>query len=469
MTEPTKAPIKPAERPPEVAVAPLNTIAPQDIGAGAAAFDKWLRKISNDYVTLERLSTVAGSLPVIGNIMALIDTIMDIVGVVQKFINKKEIDFLEWVSLGINLIGIVPIPPGMNAARMSLRPALHLVRQKLALGVKDIGTAVVEVLVVHLNATLAGELETFIGGAMGRLEAMLHNCANTADGIADDLIRILKRCVGKEPLFEVVARAEVERNLHNPKESSLRRMLGALGRQYKRSANYAAAVAASHLPHSVVAGLNGIIGHLSDFKPAFRGKLAALADEKAQMSIRWILMRLRDAVIKHKKRHAAMVPSAKGADDKKNNPGHELGATGHQSPATGDANACKLCPAKGGTAHSISFATGAETFTHLDFVLDAPIAIEWSRIYRSQLIAYDRGHLGARWLTPYSTRVDVVGQGKPAALLYHAADGRSHRYPWLGIGEKHHDPVEQITLTRMSTPRYTQLDSNPISRSVLSV
>ena len=145
MTEPTQATSKPVERAPEVAVAPLNTIAKEDIGAGAAAFDKWLRKISDGYITLERLSTVAGSLPVIGNIMALIDTIMDMVVVIQNTINKKETDFLHWVSLAINLIGVIPIP-AMSAARMSLRPALHLARQKLALGVKDLGTALVEVL-----------------------------------------------------------------------------------------------------------------------------------------------------------------------------------------------------------------------------------------------------------------------------------------------------------------------------------
>jgi RHS repeat-associated protein len=456
MTEPTQAPSKPAERAPEVAVAPLNTIDQQDIGAGAAAFDKWLRKISYDYVTLERLSTVAGSLPVIGNIMALIDAIMDMVGVIQNAINKKETDFLQWVSLGINLIGVVPVPPAMSAARMSLRPALHLVRQKLALGVKDLGTALIEVLIVHLNATLAGEIDTFIDSAMGKLAGILDDCANVADGIADDLIKILNRCIGKEPLFEVTSPAEVEDKLYDPgAKSNWRRMLGALGRQYKKAANYAVAVAASHLPQSAVAGVTGIIGHLTDFKPALRGKLAALADEQAQMSIRWILMRLRDAVTKHKKRYPTMLPSAKGADHKKNNPGHELGAIGRQSPATGDANACKLCPAKGGTAHSISFATGAETFTHTDFVLDAPLPIAWSRTYRSQLSAYDRGNLGARWLTSYSTRVDVIGQGKPAGLLYHATDGRSHRCPWLGIGERHYDPVEQITLTRMSATLLT--------------
>lgn len=469
MSEPTQVSSKPLERAPEVAVAPLNTIDQRDVAAGAAAFDKWLRKISYDYVTLERLSTVAGSLPVIGNIMALIDAIMDIVEIIQKGLAKgaKEIDFLLWVSLGINLIGVAPGPG--TAARMTLRPALHLVRQKLALGVKDLGTALIEVLIVHLNAKLAGEIETFVDGAMSKLVGILDDCANTADGIADDLIKILKRCIGKEPLFEVASPAEVEGRLHNPKvESSWRRMIGGLGRQYKRAANYAVAAAASHLPDSAVAGVKGIIGHLTDFKAAFRGKLAALADEQTKMSIRWILVRLRDAVIKHKKRYPALVPSSKGADHKKNTPGHELGATGRQHPATGDANACKLCPAKGGTARSISFATGAETFTHTDFVLDAPLPIEWSRTYRSQLGAYDRGSLGARWLTPYSTRIDVVGQGKPTALLYHAPDGRSHRYPWLGIGERHYDPIEQITLTRMSVALLTLDFGKPLSEGEAS-
>jgi RHS repeat-associated protein len=456
MTEPTRATPTPIQRAPEVAVAPLNTIDQLDIGAGAAAFDKWLRKISHDYVTLERLSTVAGSLPVIGNIMALIDAIMDVVGVVQNTINKKEIEFLQWVGLGINLIGVIPVPPAMSAARMSLRPALHLVRQKLALGVKDLGSALVEVLIMHLNARLAGEIDTFIDSAMGKLAGILDECANLADGIADDLIKILKRCIGREPLFEMASAAQAEDKLHDPKvESSWRRMLGALSWQYKKTANYAVAMAASHLPQSAIAGVTGMIGHLTDFKPALRGKLATLADAQAQMSIRWMLMRRRDAVGKHKRRYSAMVPSSKGTDHKKNNPGHELGAIGRQSPATGDANACKLCPAKGGTAHSISFATGAETFTHTDFVLDAPLAIAWSRTYRSQLDAYDHGNLGARWLTPYTTRIDVVGQSKPAALLYHAADGRSHRYPWLGIGQRHHDPVEQITLTRISATLLT--------------
>ena len=37
----------------------------------------------------------------------------------------------------------------MSAARMSLRPALHLARQKLKERGKDLGAALIEVLVVH--------------------------------------------------------------------------------------------------------------------------------------------------------------------------------------------------------------------------------------------------------------------------------------------------------------------------------
>jgi hypothetical protein len=72
------------EREPQVAVAPLNTIDQKDIGAGAAKLDAWLRSISDDWITLERLSTVAGAIPVVGNIMALADAIMDVVRMVQK-------------------------------------------------------------------------------------------------------------------------------------------------------------------------------------------------------------------------------------------------------------------------------------------------------------------------------------------------------------------------------------------------
>ncbi|WP_238346527.1 hypothetical protein, partial [Pseudomonas taiwanensis] len=72
------------QREAQVAVAPLNTIDAKDVGRGAAAFDAWLQSVSSGYVTLERIKTVAGALPVVGNIMALVDALGDVVTLVKS-------------------------------------------------------------------------------------------------------------------------------------------------------------------------------------------------------------------------------------------------------------------------------------------------------------------------------------------------------------------------------------------------
>ncbi|SEL46706.1 RHS repeat-associated core domain-containing protein, partial [Variovorax sp. YR750] len=73
----------------------------------------------------------------------------------------------------------------------------------------------------------------------------------------------------------------------------------------------------------------------------------------------------------------------------------------------------------------------------------------------SDLDAFDRGSLGARWITPYGMRVDVATpvrgarQGK-ASLVHHAADGRSHAYPLLEVGQTWFDRIEEVSLSRLS-------------------
>ncbi|WP_175817989.1 hypothetical protein, partial [Burkholderia diffusa] len=127
---------------PQVAVAPLNTIDVRDVSCGTEEFDKWLRKVSDDVITLDRIRTFAGSLPAVGNIIALVDSMGDILTLVQS----KQRNMLDWVSLGINLIGVLPVPPTMAAARMSLRPTLFLVRQELKLNGKSLlGDALINV------------------------------------------------------------------------------------------------------------------------------------------------------------------------------------------------------------------------------------------------------------------------------------------------------------------------------------
>src|SRR5688500_6090198 len=96
------------ERERQTAVAPLNTIGLEDIGAGKAKINAWLLRISDRRVDLNTLLTIAGGIPVIGNIMALIDAVWDIVDMITK---KLYTDVLQWVSLAINLLGVIPFPP----------------------------------------------------------------------------------------------------------------------------------------------------------------------------------------------------------------------------------------------------------------------------------------------------------------------------------------------------------------------
>ncbi|MFB1634451.1 hypothetical protein, partial [Pseudomonas sp. AP-1] len=89
------------------------------------------------------------SVPVVANAFALVDALLDIAELVRNPSN----DPLQWVSLGINLIGVVPVPLGLARARMVLRPVLHLTRQKLRRNPRaNLGAVFLEILEGHLHA-----------------------------------------------------------------------------------------------------------------------------------------------------------------------------------------------------------------------------------------------------------------------------------------------------------------------------
>ncbi|AKJ29391.1 RHS repeat-associated core domain-containing protein [Caldimonas brevitalea] len=469
MTEPTKTPEggQAPKSEPQTAVAPLNTIAPEDLQASANAFDAWLRKKTDNYITLDRLTTVAGSLPVLSSIMALASAVMDVVHIVESYLKKKSADFFLWVSLGINIIGIVPT---LGAVRMSLRPALHLVRSRFAAGAKDIGAAVVEVLTMELADHISGSLENFITQATGKLDSMLKECADWADKFADSLISVLQRSLGKEPLFKLnTPPPPPARVVYDPKTTSL---LGEMlqsaqqmgrnakhvaqvglthyGNAYRQAGNFVGAQAADLLSKEARATVQGLIDTLQQTKVGFRASLTQLADPNVERSIMWLLQRILQAVANRRKTRHAMMSADKGTQVREEIPGKKLEAVNKQAKAEGDPDCCKLFPAPASTTRSISYVTGAESVTHTDFVLQAPLPIAWSRTYRSNLGSFDQGNLGARWLNTYTTRIDVQGKGRGRELVYHGADGRSHRYPWLEVGQVHRDAIEDRTLTRVS-------------------
>ncbi|MFJ1212576.1 RHS repeat-associated core domain-containing protein [Burkholderia pyrrocinia] len=440
------------QREPQVAVAPLNTVDARDVNRGAQEFDQWLRKISDGVVTLDRIRSVAGSLPVVGNIIALVDSLGDIVTLSQA----KERNLLDWVSLGINLIGVLPAPPTMAAARMSLRPTLFLVRQELKLNGKSLlGDALINVLVAHLNASIVGEIDKFAQEAQGKLNGILKDAGDLGEKAIVDIAGGLEALAtgdlnasGDAKKAAQQMRAAGDQLLHDPK-ASISNFLGAVWSVYKATGKAAANVAAKTLLDERQREL--VLRNtkaLSNFAPELKSQVASLGDEKVANSIGYLLSSLVTALARWRARGGA----AQGANVKPHTTSHG-GRTGtenmheaqsRQHPTTQDPNPLKEGCACAKTNGSISFAMGSETLSHTDFTLPGPFPIEWTRTYRSSLGAYDDGELGARWITPYTTRFDVQGDG----LRYHGDDGRSLDYPLPKVGAAHEDRIENLILIR---------------------
>ncbi|OXJ18573.1 RHS repeat-associated core domain-containing protein [Burkholderia sp. HI2500] len=439
----------------EQAVSWLSDISPKDVAAGGDRFNKWLLEISGNHISFEDLKTVASAVPIIGNLMAFYDAVCDIVTIVQK----RHANLLDYLGLAINLIGVIPVPPPLASFRLSARPLLGLVRNQLLVTRGNLGAALISVLVTHVNAAAATEIENFLKTLQDVLVELLNDCAHKAQelmvGIADGLELALK---GK--IFDSsanvrrttqIAQKMGKRSWYNPMlvvdafeygyEGSI-----ALG---KDAGNATAGMAAKLAPDSWLQPFRDIVAFLKTEAPKVAKAIRDLnGSEEGKML--WLIAQLIEAVARVRARgklheKTADVPPGGKGRAQADRPQEPLGMTGQQAPAKGAGrSACKGCQV-GASGASIDFAFGDETFTHTDFELPGTTPVVWSRTYRSRLSTYDDGQLGARWLTPYTTRIAI----KDDQWIYSDAGGRSIEYRMLAVGEAYDDLAENLTLSRL--------------------
>jgi RHS repeat-associated protein len=461
------------KREPQVAIVPLDLIQLEDVGAGAANVDAWLRNISGGVVSLERIKSAAGFLPLVGNVMALVDALNDI----ARLATAEKRDPLDWVSLGINLIGVLPTPPTMAAARMSLRPTLFLVRQEMRQAGKSVlGDSLIEVLIGHLNADIVGTLDDFVTQAQAKLPGILDGAGALGESvlieIADGLEKVVEVAVGVK---KVVGNLDVESNIneavhlisvsrdqwaYDPKAS--------IGNMFAAVAELSIAAGKDKLndavetllPEELEAKVRGHADALRALGRDLRTQINRLADPEVQNSIGALLQTLGDAVVSWRSRngHGQSFNIKPGVTHQARRQAGEgkLEAVQHERPAKGRPNVLKKCACAcpcachcASTANSISFAMGSESVSHTDFSLPGPFPIEWTRTYCSSLNAYDEDVIGARWITPFTTRFDLVGDG----LVFHDADGRSHEVPLPKVKLFHFNAIENLTVIRLSKDR----------------
>ncbi|MBV6290454.1 DUF6531 domain-containing protein, partial [Pseudomonas aegrilactucae] len=443
MTDNTPA----TQRPRQAAVVPLDQIGVEDVSRGAAVFDAWLRDISGGYVNLERLKDVAEVLPVIGNIIALVDAVGDVVNLASS----DKPDPLDWVSLGINLIGVIPAPPTMAAARKSLRPMLVLARQE---GKQMLGDSLIEIIVGHLNATLLGEIDAFLIDAKGQLEVILKECADVGEKLinntADAIDAVITGKLDSATDLETASRkaTAAKEALRSDPSLVFENAFGALSDAYsamgKGAANLIMRKSVSEpLQQKVLARTQAF----RSLAPQLRSQLMSLTSAANPNSIEGMRLILESSSVlwhrRNPKVQSTTVKDNKTTQATRQAAKGETEAITQQEPARQAAN-----DSKNGTCTSscnrINFALGSESLDHTDFSLPGPFPVTWTRTYNSRLDALDDGNLGARWLTEFTTCIDVVGKG----LVLHDSDGRSHDFPLPEKGKPHYDAVEYLTLVR---------------------
>ena len=423
----------------KVAVGSANTFT-KDARAGANKFDSWLRQISDGYITLDRLVMAAGTIPVIGNAMAVVDTMLAI----KEMVNKKDTNTLDWMNLAINVIGI--IPGAGNAARTTLRPILHLVRDQ-ALRHKGLLTEpVVTAIVNHFVEGHKGDIDGYIKTIQGQMDSMLkevsRHAQRTLSSSADALLKIAS---GK--VFDT-------RMLHQKSKEAFNKAtvwtlegenLYVVSLRYKTEAeakDLANSAVVKLVPGPIKTKLTTIAAQLNGYSQKVDARIMGLAGDLLK------LLSLLLEALKRRKNHGR--PAAVTGKAQKTNPNARLDAATQQSKSKNKPSKCKSC-GTGASPQSIDFASGQETFTHVDFSLPGIMPINWSRTYCSGLITYERGNMGARWITPYTARIGIRKQ----ELLYHTSDGRAVPFPLLEPGRAYHHPIEDFTLMRVSEDMLT--------------
>ncbi|MFM0023170.1 RHS repeat-associated core domain-containing protein [Paraburkholderia azotifigens] len=449
----------------EVAIAPLNTIVKEDAGSALEQFDAWLKGVSDGYVTLQRVEQLANVIPVVSNILSAIDVVLDI----KRLMQSQSKDAFDYLNLGIDLIGVIPVPPVMGEFRMGARPMMKLAREELMKsgravaegGAQMIADAVISAMVAHLSAKFAGEIEGFVKEVQAKLAELLNDCANHAHQLLEGLAQIFERAASGS-LFDTSGNYRAaDRHLDQMSAGFAAHDAGKVAENLwsylkdggkvlvKDTANLATQ-AANAISPSTNQRLKALAAEARHAIPPVTTKIRGLnsADVGGLM---WLLNMLTMAVAKwraaqqHRGAQAVGIkPAGKVEAELKKTEG-ELESLSAQAKAKHPgANDCKSC-GLGRSGASIGYALGDERFDHDDFLLPGAMPIAWTRTYRSFLDAYDEGELGARWITPYTTRFDIHA----TKLVYHDPTGRSIEYPLLKAGQTHDDRGEDLTLARL--------------------
>ncbi|MFW2779764.1 DUF6531 domain-containing protein, partial [Acinetobacter baumannii] len=236
----------------------------------------------------------------------------------------------------------------------------------------------------------------------------------------------------------------------------------------KEQINTVAKGVSAVVPASATQPIQNAITSIRVFGRKAPSYLMALADPAKAMSIAWLLNVLLKAVQKFKLKgtKTANIKPTQVTEKRRQKPNGELEKANVQAKSKGNPSetVCALNLRGGkskpkstsGTKRNITFALGTECLTHQDAYVSSILSFVLTRKYASNLYQLDHGEFGARWITPFTTRIVPQSEyieetEERAGYLKHlsgfefiGADARPVKLPNLKVGESFHNKTEDF-------------------------
>lgn len=394
----------------------------------AHQIQKYLHACGN--TSLEQIKASA-NVPTVANIFALSGSVLDLVLFATEP-KHAEAGVQQAALLSMNLIGLFLQPNTEAHVRMALRPMLGLMAECLYPANGKIKEADLRRMQLHLNAQMAGDLEKFLQETQGKLSGLLSSATTLGTSILQAFSS--SAVAGLPSVTSAGATAEKR----DP------------SKQFSNWAQPLIELLGAPAQADMTAKLSPDLKTRLDLDATKSISVLATAIQQqsnagTQYSLAWLIQETLKAIQTQGKKATASVPLNQTGEHEQHINGDILEFVTLQPDALNDPS-CAIqqadsMPSDSATAHSISYAIGAERVNHSDFYLPK-VGFAFSRQYNSQMNEFDHSMIGARWMMPFSNVLIQNAQG----YLFIDSNGRKHQLPASILYETYQVPFEGFTV-----------------------
>ncbi|WP_227542605.1 RHS repeat-associated core domain-containing protein [Acinetobacter wuhouensis] len=398
----------------------------------AHQIESYLKQCGN--TNLGQLKNLA-NVPTVANIFALSGSVLDLLlfATEQK---QGEAGVQQAALMSMNLIGLYLEPQAEAHVRMALRPLLGLMAECLYPDNGKIKEADLRRMTLHLNAQMAGDLEKFLKETQGKLPSLLSG----ATTLGSSILNAFTLETGKglvSPTINLGATAE-KRDPSQQFSNWAKPLIDLTGTPAQSDMS-----SKMEIPK---ASFSQLQRESAEALTTLTTVIQQQANAGTKYSLAWLIQETLKAIKAQGNKASASVPANQTGEHEQHINGDILEFVTLQPDALND----PICataqpdatPSDSATAHSISYAIGAERVNHSDFYLPK-VGFAFSRQYNSQMNEFDHSMIGARWMMPFS---NVIIQNQNG-YLFIDSNGRKHQLPESIVYEEYIVPFEGFVVT----------------------